>query len=492
MSLHRRLLLFLVSGAVLAWAVALAISVPSARHEVNELFDTELIRLARQVQSLLAALDLSREQVDIRPDSLGPEPLPSGEADMDDLAIAVWDREGRLQFTDREGASLLRQEDRAGFVDMRIDGEPWRVYYLQSFDGDWLVAAGQKSYERDEMVYEFVLSQLLPWLLVLPGLVLALTLAVHRALAPVERLVGDLGSRSAHDLEPIAARDVPADLRPMIDAVNALFERISGTLARERAFTEDAAHELRTPLAVLRAQWDVLRRTEPGPERTAAAVRFGSGLERMERLVTQMLALSRLEAGGLVVRRHPVDWREVVEQVFSDCLRLAEARGIELACEWPAGNEAPLPLHGDPDLLKAMLRNLVDNAIRYAPVGSTATVRFAADRIEVENEGPGLTFEALARLGERFFRPEGQDQAGSGLGVSIVERIAALHGLEANWAPRTAGDGMLVTLRAAAASVPATSVGAPSAAARGPLRDDRYRQSGDPGAAAPRSRARGT
>ncbi|HRO61941.1 MAG TPA: ATP-binding protein, partial [Burkholderiaceae bacterium] len=280
-------------------------------------------------------------------------------------------------------------------------------------------------------------------------------------------------------------------LVPMVEAVNALFGRIGVAIARERAFTEDAAHELRTPLAVLRAQWDVLRRTAGASERESAAANVGAGLERMERLVTQMLALSRLESTGFVIGRSPIDWRAIVEDVFSDCLPLAVARNVELACEWPPGADAPIAVDGDPELLRVMLRNLLDNAARYAPPGSTVTVRVAKDRVEIENAGSTLTPEVLARFGERFFRPEGQESPGSGLGVSIVKRIAALHGLEATWTRRRAGDGVSVTLRAAAGG-PATSAREPFAAARALPRGAPRPRPGGPDEAAPRARARST
>lgn len=486
MTLRTRLLVFLVGGFALAWIGALAISVPAARHEVNELFDTGLIRLARQAQSLLNGAAVNGSAAEERSPPAGAN--AGGEADMDDLAIAAWDRHGRVRFTDREGTALPWREGRAGFVDLALDGQAWRVYYLQSFDGDLLVAAGQRVRERDEMVLGLVVSELLPWLIVLPMLMLALAFGIRGALSPLQRLVADVGNRGAQDLEPIDVGGVPGDLLPLVDAVNALFGRIANAMTRERAFTEDAAHELRTPLAVLRAQWDVLRRAVPGPEREIAVERLGAGLQRMERLVTQMLALARLESSALALQWRPVHWPRIIEDVFSDCLPLAEARAIELACEWPAGNDAAIALHGDSELVRVMLRNLLDNAVRYAPPGSSVTVRVLADRIEVENETEARPDDLLSRLGERFYRPKGQAGIGSGLGVSIVGRIAALHGLEAAWTPRRSHDGIVVTLRRSAA----ISARAPSEATSALPRAARCPPPAAPDAAAPRAHARET
>lgn len=442
MSLRRRLLLYLLICAPLVWIVALLLSLSVARQEVDELFDTEMIRLARQVQVTLAA--------PVAGHVLPPADAASaslGEADMRDLAIAVWDGSGRLRVADREGVLLPHRSEASGFVDLTIDGDGWRVYYLQSFDGAALVAAGQRVHEREELSYNLTLGQLLPWLVMLPVLLAAMAWAVRRALAPVEHLSDELRSRGADELRPLRSADTPAELRPLVEAMNGLFARIDDTLARERRFTADAAHELRTPLAVLRAQWDVLRRAAPGVERMQAEARLDLGLARLDRLVTQMLALSRLEAGGPAPARTEVHWATIVGQAMSDCLPLAERRRIEMVCEWlqPPGR-APLPLLGDEALLAVLLRNLLDNAVRYAPEGSTVQLRIGEQRLEVENDGEPLAAAERGRLGERFHRPEGQEEVGSGLGLSIVQRIAALHGMRLGFASRADGRGLVVTV----------------------------------------------
>ena len=440
MSLQRRLLIYLLISAPLVWLAAGFASMRFARHEVDELFDTELIRLARQVQVTLAAPAAGR-------DPLLPAAgasSPSGEADLGDLAIAVWARDGRLLLADREGVHLPYRAEAAGFVDVPLAGETWRVYYLQSFDGAWLVAAGQKVYEREELARDITLGQVLPWLAMLPLLLVAMAWAVRRALLPVRELSEEIATRGADELRPVAAAHTPAELAPLVSAMNGLFSRIEATLARERRFTADAAHELRTPLAVLRAQWDVVRRAEPGAAREEAEAKLGLGMERLDRLVTQLLALSRLEDGTAALRTQVVAWPAIVEQSMNDCLPLAGRRRIELACEGLEGD--PLPLRGDPDLLAVLLRNLLDNAVRYAPAGSSVLLRFGERALEVENDAEPLSDAQLERLGERFYRPEGQDEIGSGLGLSIVQRIAALHGMAVRFARRAGGRGLRVSV----------------------------------------------
>ena len=155
-----------------------------------------------------------------------------------------------------------------------------------------------------------------------------------------------------------------------------------------------------------------------------------AGLTRMDRLVTQMLALSRAETATAELLSTEIDWPPIVEQVMSDCLDLADRRHIELACEWPEANRPALPLIGNTHWVTVLLRNLVDNAARYAPPHSAVLLRMGGTQIDVENAGGPLSAEQLAGLGQRFHRPPGQEEGGSGLGISIAQRIAALHGLE--------------------------------------------------------------
>jgi len=212
MSLQRRLLLYLLVCAPLVWSIGMLVSVSRARHEVNELYDSEMIRVARQVQGVLASLPAgakpSRGLLVAQGDM--------GESEVGDFAISAWDAAGELLAFDRDAVPLTRRPGASGFVDERIGNDRWRVYYLQSASGEWLVAAGQDAHERDEVVYSLALSQLLPWLVLMPILLLAMALAVQRALAPVRELSAELGARGAEDLRPLPAERAPQELKPLM------------------------------------------------------------------------------------------------------------------------------------------------------------------------------------------------------------------------------------------------------------------------------------
>lgn len=432
LSLQRRLLLYLLISAPVVWSVALGFSMVKARHEVNELFDTEMIRLARQIQVLSPRL--APELGATRPLA---EPLPAqGEADLNDLAVAVWNRRGELLMVDREGVQLPWQRDATGFRDVAVGTEAWRIYYLQAPELQGLVAAGQRMDERDELVWGLVGSQMLPWLLVLPVLLVAMAWAVRRALEPMKAVTQSLHARNANDLERLPLAQAPEELHPLLEAMNSLFQRIETTLERERSFTADAAHELRTPMAVLSAQWTVFQGARDEAERQRAAEKLTQGLARASRLMEQLLSLSRLEATTGLAQRQPLRWHELVEQTVSDVLPLAERREIELACDWES-TKGPAWL-GDHTLMALLLRNLLDNAVRYAPAGSAVELQLAAETVSVRNATSTTANRVwsqvdLALWGKRFHRPDGQEESGSGLGVSIAQRIALLHGLVLNY-----------------------------------------------------------
>ncbi len=432
LSLQRRLLLYLLISALVVWSVALGFSMVKARHEVNELFDTEMIRLARQIQVISPWIAPEHRDAPTLAEPL----LAQGEADLNDLAVAVWDQHGNLLVVDREGVQLPWQPDATGFRDMTVAKEAWRIYYLQAPELQGLVAAGQRMDERDELVWGLVGSQMVPWLLVLPVLLAGMAWAVRRALEPMKAVTQYLHARNANDLERLPLGQAPDELQPLLEAMNSLFQRIETTLERERSFTADAAHELRTPMAVLSAQWAVFQGARDDAERSRAADKLTQGLARASRLMEQMLSLSRLEATQGLAQPQPLRWHELVEQAVSDVLPLAERRQIELACDWDAP-QGPTWL-GDSTFMALLLRNLLDNAVRYSPAGSAVALRLAADSVSVHNAagtvaGRTLSQADMAQWGKRFQRTDGQEESGSGLGVSIVQRIALLHGLALNY-----------------------------------------------------------
>jgi len=427
----------------LMWAVAVGAAYSRSRHEINELFDTQQIHVARFV---LAMLPMDFDE----PRWLAAAQGALGAAELKDLSVAIWSDDGKRILADPEGEALPFRAGESGFVDLALDGARWRVYYLHPADSRFSVAVGQSAYERQEVLAGLLTGQLLPWALMLPVLLVAMTIAVRHVLKPVRRVAHEIEHRRADDLRPVTVVNPPAELRPLLAAMNRLFARIGESIEHERRLTADAAHELRTPLAALRAQWEAARVASDDGARADAFRQVGRGIDRLGRLVDQLLALAAIDNRAATAFTHLVRWETVVEQALSDCMPLIEQTGNDVEVKWPAAGRA-LPIVGDELLLALMLRNLVDNALRYAPAGTDVVVRFDTDELVVEDSGPGLAPAMRERLGDRFHRPPGQSQPGSGLGVSIVMRVAALHDLDVTFADRAENDpsqrGLRVTLR---------------------------------------------
>ena len=454
-SVERRLLSWLLIGATLIWAGAIGASIWHVAGEIDELFDTDQIRVAQQVL-LLGELAGEQHELtgtgdgasaaanDSSPDAVRPEP---NRADPEELAITVWHADGRLLGRLGSAPAIPFRATGSGFETHMIDGLSWRVYYRSEPGVDRVVAVSQQLEERGELVWGLVLGQILPWLLTLPILAAVIDISVRVAFRPLRELARELEERTAAELDPVPLASVPVDVKPLVRSMNALFERIREALDHERRLTADASHELRTPLAALRAQWDAARLADSGEAREAALAKVGEGIDRLGRLVSQLLNLAALDAQPDEHFVPMVDWRRVTELAVNGALTSLDEADTELQVEGLDGESKLLPIAGNEALLGMMLRNLLENAARHGRPRSTIHVRFAPERIEVEDEGPGLDPEVMARVGARFYRPAGQRAVGSGIGLSIVMRVAKLHRLVVRLENRVDGNAARCGLR---------------------------------------------
>ena len=313
-------------------------------------------------------------------------------------------------------------------IDERTNGHLWRVLRLTSPDGNTVVAVGQNKSIRYQTVNNAIWAQLVPWILALPTLLLALSFAMRRALKPLNNLADHLQNRTVNDDTPID-ESVPREMKPLVFSLNRLFGRVKETLKREQRFTSDAAHELRSPLAALKVQSEVLAMSDTEEEQTHAMVNILDSIDRAERLIGQLLAMSRLDNADNMPQE-VIDWADISEKVLKNSARNAREKHIKLRREvLSASLNKVMPLTGNPTLIELMLRNLIDNAIRYTPENGEVILELADDFVRVLDNGRGIDPEYMPRIRERFFRPPGQKESGSGLGLSIIDRIATLHGL---------------------------------------------------------------
>lgn len=345
-----------------------------------------------------------------------------------DFVVQVWSLDGVRVYLSRPHA-VLPDITTLGFSTVTTAEGRWRVYGVQALTR--VIQVAQPLSVRERRAAELAASTLAPFALLLPVLALLIWLAVGQALKPLERLTGLVQARRVDALEPLSDAQLPDEVRPLVGALNQLLVRLQTALGRERAFMADAAHELRTPLTALHLQMDMLARASGEAERGAAMQRLSEGVQRAIRLVEQMLSLARAEP------RHdaphvPVALEPLAREVIGELLPLADARHIDLGL----GDAQPLTVAGDPEALRTLLRNLVDNAVRYGGEGGRVDVSIepagnpAAPGVQlaVTDSGPGIPPGERARVLDRFHRRAGTAPPGSGLGLAIVKAIADAHG----------------------------------------------------------------
>jgi two-component system OmpR family sensor kinase len=404
-SLRRNLLVFLL-GAVLLAVVAGAIATYRlALAEADEIFDYHLRQLA----------------LSLRDQAFARAPSPELPDDDFDFVVQVSDAGGvRLYLSHPH--KVLPLNVQLGFSTIETAEGRWRVF-SQIVRGQ-LVEVAQPMAVRSRMALGAALKSVWPFVVILPVLGLALWWGIGRGLAPLDRLARGVAARSPGALDPLPMSGVPVEVQPLVQSVNDLLERLRLALDAQRAFVADAAHELRTPIAALKLQAQLLARTPDEAGRQAAAADLEAGVTRTARVVQQLLTLARVEPGAAEEPFGSVDLEELARSVVTDHAQVAIARGLDLGIEETRSVE----IRGQKDALRTLLANLLENAIRYTPAGGRINVRtgVTGDRawIEVADTGPGIPMEERARVFDRFYRGAGTGETGSGLGLAIVKAIA--------------------------------------------------------------------
>jgi two-component system sensor histidine kinase QseC len=431
----------LVLGVVtIVWLATAALTWLDVRHELDELLDGHLAQAAAiLVVQQGQEMDGDHDSVD----------APSLHRYAPMVAFQVF-HEGRLSMrsTNAPQAAMagVDSDFRSGFETVQIEGTAWRVFSTYGAERYVHVYVGEETDSRAHILWAVLRSTLLPMATALPLLALALWWAIHRSVAPMRRLGVTLARREPMALTRLEMDGAPTEIAPMVDALNSLFERMGNLLESERRFTADASHELRTPIAAIRTQAQVaLGETDVALRRHALRNTL-EGCDRAIRLVDQLLTLSRLEASSVPVMES-IDLAVLVRRVVADIAPKAISKGQSLEFDCVGLCHVP----GNETLLAVLVRNLVDNAVRYGPTSArvTITLRQRDDGrmiLQVEDSGAGLSDGDLLRLGERFFRVPGNDENGSGLGWSIVKRIAIVHQMQLSATRSTKLGGLAVTV----------------------------------------------
>lgn len=409
-SLRGRLLLFLLSLAAATAIAVAAISYRSVLAETDQIFDYQLRQMALSLRDQGAIPDAERAAL---------------EDQAFDYVVQVWTGDGTVTYSShrRQG---LPQSAVLGFTDLDIDGQRWRVFSTTARDR--VIQVAQPLSVRQQLAAAAAWRSVAPLLVAAPLVALAVWWLVGVSLAPLRNLAEAVRARDAESLAPVQIAGLPAEIAPLVAALNALLASLSRSFDAQRAFIADAAHELRSPLTALKLQLDLVRRAPGESARAQALQELASGTERLRHLVEQLLALARAEPGGAESAFADVDLAEAVRLASADAVALASSRDVDL--ELVAAQ--PLTVRADATALRTLARNLIDNAVRHAGAGGSVRVQVVAEGTEavlrVDDSGPGIPPAERARVFDRFYRRDGGDAVGSGLGLAIVRAIADRHG----------------------------------------------------------------
>lgn len=450
-SLRARLLWFLLAAIACAALAQIGLAYRAALAEADVLFDYHMQQMAQALRPGLPSLPS------------GDAPLTPGEAENTEFVVQVWSSDGLRVYESAVGAALP-QRAVLGFSNVRANHTTYRVLSVQT--QAQVIQVAQDMAVRRAMARSLALRTAAPIALMAPLLALAVWWAVSGSLAPVERVRRQVAQRQADDLSPVNGDALPAEVRPLVDELNLLLGRVQRAFEAQQHFVADAAHELRSPLAALKLQVQGLQRAPDADTRDRAVARLAAGIDRATALVEQLLALARQEARLTAgTPAQPVALADLARQAVVDAAVHAQAVGIDLGL----GRADAATVPGHAEALRILLRNLIDNALKYTPAGGSVDVSVVATngsagtetdvttkgfdspgdssvRLIVEDSGPGIAPADRAQVLARFHRAaqtdaEGRAIAGSGLGLSIVQTIARMHGaaLALDASPRLGG-----------------------------------------------------
>ena len=417
-SVRRQLLVLLLTAVSIAWIIAATVSFRDARHEVAEVLDAHLAQTASLI-SVQQDGDEDENEVDT-------EHAPVLHRYGRRVMFQVWRNGTTLGLHSQHAPDTPLSTVRDGFSDVTI-GTRWRVFSTWDARGRVLVQVAEQSYERDELGTAVARNFVVPLAITLPMLGLVIWVAVGSATQSLTHVNQQVASRSADNLTPLDVADAPSEIGALVTSLNQLFERVHGLIEQERRFTADAAHELRTPLAGIRAQAQVALSATGDAERARALDGVIAGCDRATHTVEQMLTLARLAPDAVSFQPVPLELAAVLKGAVSDLAPAALAKGMDIELT----HEQRVLVSGDAGLLSILFRNVIDNAIRYSAPGTKVDVDMEVAgsdvRVTVRDAGPGIPAEQRANVGRRFYRAPGTQAPGTGLGLSIVQRIVDLH-----------------------------------------------------------------
>jgi len=424
-SIRAHILLWILGSLILIWIGINYATYYQSRHEVEELFDAELAQIAGVLSQIAVNQKLLYADIDPK-----LKQRIYGHRYEKKIAFQIWQYDRLLLYS--AYAPQTRLSSRGGYSDQQINDKSWRVFKLQ-LDEQHMEIYTAESYDvRKELILELTRNSLYPLTSMIPILLLLIWIGIGRGLAPVHKVARQVAQRSPDNLEPVEAGfNLPTEIKPLINAINSLFQQLHNAFERERRITSDAAHELQTPLASIKAQAQVAMRASSDLDKRHALEQISEGINRATHMVHQLLVMARLDPQANSYEMHTIDLADVARNILVTLDKDAYKKHIELTLD----AEHTCPITGNEAAMQILVGNIVSNAIRYSPAKGKVEVSITRQNgkttLCVLDSGPGIPEQEHERIFERFYRGEGKQHImGSGLGLSIVQRIAQLHHAE--------------------------------------------------------------
>lgn len=434
-SLKRRLTLTIVLPVMVALLTIGGIGFYTAYNEAQEIYDTELSHVADLMLSLLHSEDeeeMAQHGRDDDDEKVNPDIIElasdfeeTGQRHERQLAFRIW-KKGKLLFYSKKAADFGAERVTAGFSDQEIDGRTWRFYVLPDREKGYTLEVAQKSKVRSMLITKLLTTIFSPLILLLPIILILTWIGLRVGLKPLLAVSEAVKRRSSLDLTPLPTCQTLAEISPLIAAINSLLTNLDYALKKERRFTDFAAHELRTPIAIFKTQAQTALKATDDRQRQMILEAQVQAADRATNMVDQLLTLARLEHTDIPTTT--LSLGDTAQAIMAERLPLAEQKHIVLHFY----QQAPVFIHGNNELLTIILSNLLDNAIKYTPVHGNITVSVSTEgnvaSLCVSDTGPGISEDKLPYVTERFYRVSRQQQSGAGLGLTIVKRAAEIMG----------------------------------------------------------------
>lgn len=367
---------------------------------------------------------------------------------LSNFSFQLLTNEGKVLLQSSKAPQLKIPLIHNGFDNKKIDNSRWRVFSTQNITTGTRTVLAERYETRNELGITITEDDLYIMLLTFPLSGLLIWIIIGRGLRSLDRVAQEVSNRAHNYLEPVNIQNVPKEIKPVIDELNKLFQRLQEAFNREKRFAADAAHELRTPLAAIKTQAQIALNSSSIDDKNTALAKLITNLDRSTHVVQQLLTMSRLiPESGATHDTIPVDLIKVTQETLVALVPSAIEKDIELGFE---SKTLTKPLMADPTAMSILIRNLVDNAIRYTPPGGEVTVRIDETakgiRFQVSDNGPGIPDEFRERVFERFFRILGNRSTGSGLGLGIVQQICDRYNARLEMSSPETGTGLIITI----------------------------------------------